>query len=287
MNTSTLWDDMPNDLDAELGAAPTVVTAEMATQTFVTPRPLFTEVCGKCSGTGRYYRVSQYGLQCFACKGAGSFSRKTSPEQRAKAKATAAARAERKRQEELAALQERAARWGAENVEAFSWINTSTSSFAESLRGALQRFGSLTVGQLNAVAGCIERDRAKATAAAQAPQAPSDMLPALHSVMQRHARLYAGDLTLSRRNGDQLVWIKHANSERVIGKLDGGKLSLWHRPGVDNAEVRAVLDEFEGAPLQAAMKFGKLAGRCCSCGRDLTDPASIDAGIGPICAQKF
>lgn len=42
-----------------------------------------------------------------------------------------------------------------------------------------------------------------------------------------------------------------------------------------------------GAPLQTAMKYGKLAGRCCSCGRELTNDGSIEAGIGPICAGKF
>lgn len=51
--------------------------------------------------------------------------------------------------------------------------------------------------------------------------------------------------------------------------------------------ARALLAEFEGAPLAAAMRYGKLSGRCCSCGRELTDPESIDAGIGPICAGKF
>lgn len=28
------------------------------------------------------------------------------------------------------------------------------------------------------------------------------------------------------------------------------------------------------------------AGKCCCCGRLLTEPESIDRGIGPICAQK-
>lgn len=30
----------------------------------------------------------------------------------------------------------------------------------------------------------------------------------------------------------------------------------------------------------------KAAGRCRVCGRELTDPASIKAGIGPDCAQR-
>ena len=39
--------------------------------------------------------------------------------------------------------------------------------------------------------------------------------------------------------------------------------------------------------LADAKKFGALYGTCCVCGRTLTDEVSIEAGIGPVCAQKF
>ena len=118
------------------------------------------------------------------------------------------------------------------------------------------------------------------------PQAQLEV-PALHTVMQRHAKFYAGDVTLTRKNQDQLVWIKHVNAEKVVGKIDGGVVTMWNRPGVDTAAVRDLLVEFDGAPLQSAMKYGRLSGRCCSCGRDLTDPESVELGIGPVCREKF
>jgi hypothetical protein len=64
---------------------------------------------------------------------------------------------------------------------------------------------------------------------------------------------------------------------------------VWiSRLGKEAADALMVLlAEFDIDPLAAAQKYGKLAGRCCSCNRDLTDPASIAAGIGPICAGKF
>jgi hypothetical protein len=40
-------------------------------------------------------------------------------------------------------------------------------------------------------------------------------------------------------------------------------------------------------PLNAAIRYGKLSGECSCCGRELTDPRSIERGIGPICATKF
>lgn len=39
--------------------------------------------------------------------------------------------------------------------------------------------------------------------------------------------------------------------------------------------------------LEDAKEFGALYGTCCVCGRTLTNEASIEAGIGPICASKF
>lgn len=38
--------------------------------------------------------------------------------------------------------------------------------------------------------------------------------------------------------------------------------------------------------LKQAAEFGKLTGTCCCCGKLLTDPKSIEKGIGPVCEGK-
>lgn len=38
---------------------------------------------------------------------------------------------------------------------------------------------------------------------------------------------------------------------------------------------------------EQAREYGALYGRCCACGRDLTDEDSIARGIGPVCARKY
>jgi hypothetical protein len=40
-------------------------------------------------------------------------------------------------------------------------------------------------------------------------------------------------------------------------------------------------------PRGEAIRFGQRTGTCSCCGRELTKHASIEAGIGPICAQKW
>ena len=114
--------------------------------------------------------------------------------------------------------------------------------------------------------------------------------PKLHTVLQKHATFHVGDFKITRRNQDQLCWIVFRD-RGAVGKIDNGMTSLWfhkaRNAGADIDVLRALIHELEANPLVAAVKYGRLSGRCCSCGRDLTDPSSIEAGIGPICATKF
>lgn len=47
------------------------------------------------------------------------------------------------------------------------------------------------------------------------------------------------------------------------------------------------LSEDTKMTLDEAKEWGALYGTCCVCGRTLTDEASIEAGIGPVCAKRF
>lgn len=40
-------------------------------------------------------------------------------------------------------------------------------------------------------------------------------------------------------------------------------------------------------PKEALAKWGRQTGQCGVCGRDLIDPESVAAGIGPVCAGKL
>ena len=52
-------------------------------------------------------------------------------------------------------------------------------------------------------------------------------------------------------------------------------------------DVKAIIMGAANDPLSAAIRYGKVSGECSCCGRELTDPKSIEAGIGPICVTKF
>jgi hypothetical protein len=112
------------------------------------------------------------------------------------------------------------------------------------------------------------------------------VVPNLFGVMQKHAHFYAEPLKLSRKNQDTLCWIIWKSV--CVGKIEDGRVTLFTgKLGAEADRVRALIAEFNADPLEAAKKYGKLSGRCCSCGRELTDPVSIEQGIGPTCAQRF
>lgn len=75
----------------------------------------------------------------------------------------------------------------------------------------------------------------------------------------------------------------HLYAKRLVaGEGYGSKARFEYAPGalkVLSAETLMTLEE--------AKAWGALYGTCCVCGRTLTDEKSIEAGIGPICAQKF
>jgi hypothetical protein len=56
-----------------------------------------------------------------------------------------------------------------------------------------------------------------------------------------------------------------------------------HAPGA----IRDLIARGRKMTLEEAKFYGRLYGTCCRCGRTLTDEGSIEAGIGPICAEKF
>lgn len=57
--------------------------------------------------------------------------------------------------------------------------------------------------------------------------------------------------------------------------------------GAKGPEAEAVLAEIVANGLAHAVAYAKLTSKCGICNTKLTDPKSIAAGIGPICAEKY
>lgn len=101
---------------------------------------------------------------------------------------------------------------------------------------------------------------------------------------------FAGINVKPSRDGAAL-WIT-SQSEKEEGRygLQPKYLGKVTRTGMDSrlpADVQSVLTQAATDPLTAAIRYGQVSGECSCCGRELTDPQSIERGIGPICAAKY
>ena len=125
----------------------------------------FTERCPACGGSG-VWRGSRFGRgQCFKCKGEGVLTFRTSQQQRAKGRARAADKREAKA--------EAAAQWRVEHKAEIDWLQANAPRdaargypFLQNMLEAIERWGQLTDGQLQAVQKNMARQAAARAAGA-------------------------------------------------------------------------------------------------------------------------
>lgn len=259
----------------------------------------FEEKCPSCNGSGRFYSYSGRLVgSCFKCKGSGKLVFRTSPETRAKAADARMAKADRERIE----LQARKAQWAVDNLDAYTWMCNKAGSFefAQSMLESFHKYGSLTEKQLAAVLRCVARDieRAEARkveAAERVANAPVCDVSAIATAfahakakgIKRPKLRLAGykfsEAPATGRNAGAL-YVVRVSDDQYMGKVQDGKFSRVRECSVtEEAEIVAVSSD----PHNAAIAYGRRTGNCCVCGRELTNHDSIEAGIGPICAEKF
>lgn len=256
----------------------------------------FEEGCAKCKGTGKFVSWSGRVLgDCFACKGAGKRTFKTSSETRAINREASAERRERLVQQGFDAF---AARFPAEA----RWLETTAPRWetAASLLESARNYGSLTDKQMTVVRNGIERDAQRAkrsqavTDAPAVEQAGIDRLKA--SFDQAVAYSAAKGLKLSPRitiDGMTISPAK-ANSSNpgalyvkagqvYLGKVVSGR---FHASRDCTEQNSAKVQAFIADPAQAAKIYGQTTGTCCICNATLISKWK-HRGIGPVCAEKF
>ena len=289
MNTaSTPFDDMSNDLDF---GAPHQSTHEVT---------YFEQTCTKCNGSGRYtfgYVHIRSG-ECFACKGKGKLTFKTSPSTRAKAKASAQRRAEAKAEAKATTVQE----WKDANPTEYAWMATSAErfEFARAMLEALNKFGSLTEKQFATVQRLTvqsqefmkAREAEKTARIASAPVVTVEAIEVAFNnakqagVKRPKLRLDTFVFSPASENSANVgaIYIKNKEDGMYLGKVMNGRL-FTSRDCTTEASERIVAVASD--PAQAAIAYGKKFGACSVCGRALTDADSIARGIGPVCAENY
>lgn len=283
------FDSMKDDLDAIFNA-PIAVVKEIV---------WFEEKCKKCDGKGKvtigwtFVRLAS----CFGCNGTGKLTFKTSPEQRARAKANTGTRKVKAVEDKAAQIQV----WRDDNKAEAAWLDEAAGrgfEFAVSLSAALTKYGSLTEKQLAAVQKCAiasgERQlkwaAEKVEAASAAPAISVEAIEVAFAKAKasgiRYPRLRLDDyvFTPAPDSGKNAGAVYIKSGDQYLGKILGGRLFAT-RECTQEASGRIVAASSD--PHRAAVAYGQKFGSCAVCGRELTDHTSIERGIGPICAGKY
>lgn len=263
------------------------------------PRAVQTFPCQSCAGTGLYrgYRTRQDETKCFPCNGKGFHAKphfealKDKHARRTKAIVNRMARVADAKE----LLDEQAPGLFAFMAENQGW-NSFFADMVAQINGGKPMSANQHVAAVRAMDKTLmrraERDAAKVVEA-KARTAAID-LGAIHRMFDvaRDSGLKklcyrAEGLVLTPAKAGSAnaggIYVKTKGGE-YLGKVMGTSFMACREA---TAEHKAALDVIAANPKDAAQAYGKNTGECSCCGRELTDPNSIAAGIGPICASKW
>jgi hypothetical protein len=68
-----------------------------------------------------------------------------------------------------------------------------------------------------------------------------------------------------------------------FGFIDGNELKIWRRCEFDREMLARDFAAIIGDPQEAGLRYARESKNCMRCNRLLTEPTSLDAGIGPEC----
>lgn len=104
-------------------------------------------------------------------------------------------------------------------------------------------------------------------------------------VLRNNVRLHLGDCKIVITQAGRICLVSPLFGSGYYGTFehDGA-----FRPTKQCTEAMiAKLRDVEERGIEAVKDIGRLTGICCVCGRTLTNEASIEDGIGPICAGRM
>lgn len=180
----------------------------------------------------------------------------------------------------------RAMAWAVANPAEMAWLgdNMATSEFAFSLAQSVDKYGSLTEGQLAAVRRNLNA-RIEAVAVSIAELEAKFDVARSNDVKKPRIRLdtFVFKAVIKGPNVGG-IYVTDADDSTYLGKVLGGKFSA-SRDCSDDQKARIVAAASN--PTAAAIAYGRRTGNCAICGIELTASESIERTVGPICSKKW
>lgn len=195
-----------------------------------------------------------------------------------------------------------------EHPGAATWMRAAAArgfGFASDMLAKVARGEPLTDNMMAAVLRCMAQDAQRAEQRAQEKLQAELRSEPVHSVnleaveqafgraLQagiRSPKLTLDGFTLSPAKATSqnagAIYVKQGRE--YDGTYLGKVLRGAFQPSRDcDDETKAKVLAAMADPLASAVAYGKKFGRCAVCMRELSDPESIERGIGPICASRM
>jgi len=243
--------------------------------------------CGQCAGTGMWSGdVNRHGnAKCNACRGRGYF--KTDPR---KLKQQRERRVQKREELKLVSMQANVDTGLLDLFSEFSMLDWN--GFAQSMYQQHIEGKAWSEKQINAALSMVEKtriSRAKRDAEREANavevnlQGIIDMFDTAKASGYKRPVYRAEGLvvSLAPANGVNAgaLYVKDVDKQ-YLGKVKDGRY-------YGREEAKPALALIAENPRDAAIRYGQRTGACACCGRKLTNHASIELGIGPICAERW
>ena len=138
---------------------------------------------------------------------------------------------------------------------------------------------------LNTLASERDFDLSERNPAGMTVREASEMIEFLLAMPKPASRVAFVELELGMyrlSNGD----IYRVQRSRESGRLYAKKLDWANNSFVFESGAMRLLTAEDRMTLEEAKAWGVETGICCVCSAFLTDPRSVEAGIGPVCAGR-
>lgn len=270
------------DLDDGLAGATVGASADIKKAAHIANGGEATFACPKCNGSG-VFRGYARTFPCFKCKGKGNVSRGV---------AAAAKGVETKRRNHEA--------WRSENADLLRRMAGQTwSRIIVSMLDQVSDGKALSERQIEIATDVCDKadqrdaERAERRAAEREEKATDIGVSAINALFEtalnsglKRPVFRAKGLVIkpAKLHADRLYVTDTEQGGEYVGKIEAGK---FYPRREARAETGALLCEIASDPKKAALEYGRSTGVCGCCGRELTDPTSVAAGIGPICADNW
>lgn len=155
--------------------------------------------------------------------------------------------------------------------------------------------GALAAAGHKCLSGTVIPDEVKPTGTFRDAYVPSPIHKGFFTVVADGEKHRTFKFKTGRNGKTAIGLLTGANNTEdytFFGYVDGNKIRFWRNPSFNGMPTRlhvdhdvlneclaAILGDVNGAGLRYAMESEK----CSRCGRDLTVPASICNGLGPVC----